>query len=166
MQDHEAFIAKLEKKSKISTFRVWFYKKETNNEIYILSLSHITFKGADCIIYKDFNIKSPCPPQEIKEEETNKERSSYLTELSTSYENKTKAFSVSSKSHKVLRALTNPTEMERLKNLLDCSHLDLVPFKPNEIVIKEEEVTDIQCSCCRNLITSKEVINEVTANHI
>ena len=60
----------------------------------------------------------------------------------------------------------NPTEMERLKNLLDSSHLDLVPFKPKEVVIKEEEVSDTQCSCCRNLITSKEAIKEVTANHI
>lgn len=156
MQDNEAFIARLEKKSKISTFRVWFYKKETNNEIYILSLSHITFKGADCIVYKDFNIKSQSLPQEIvKEEDTSKERCSYLlTELSKSYENKTKAFSVSSKSHKVLRGLVNPTEMERLKNLLDGSQLDIIPLKPKEIVIKEEDVTDIQCSCCRNLIGS------------
>ena len=69
VKDHEAFIARLEKKSKISTFRVWFYKKEANNEIYVLSLSHITFKGADCIIYEDFNIKSQNLTQEIIKEE-------------------------------------------------------------------------------------------------
>ena len=45
INDYEMFIKKAESIMKINAFRIWFYKKQENNEIYILGLSDLSFKG-------------------------------------------------------------------------------------------------------------------------
>lgn len=42
---------------KINSFRIWFYKKQENNEIYILGLSDLSFKGVQCMLFKDVGFK-------------------------------------------------------------------------------------------------------------
>jgi hypothetical protein len=39
------FIKKAKKIMKINSFKIWFYKKLENNEIYVLGLSDLSFKG-------------------------------------------------------------------------------------------------------------------------
>jgi len=47
----------------IEKFNVWFYKKEENNEIYIVNVSHISFKGINCVIYNHSNVEEELRPE-------------------------------------------------------------------------------------------------------
>lgn len=69
IDDYDMFIKKAKNIMKINTFRIWFYKKEENNEIYILGLTDLSFKGVQCVIFKDISFKSQqlqCNQLEIK----------------------------------------------------------------------------------------------------
>lgn len=41
-----------------NSFRLWFYKKEKNNEIYAMAVTDITLKGVDCTLFKNINMKT------------------------------------------------------------------------------------------------------------
>jgi hypothetical protein len=41
----------------VSGFRLWFYKKESNNELYAMMVSDVTFKGVDCVLYGNVELK-------------------------------------------------------------------------------------------------------------
>lgn len=51
------FAKKAKNLLKICTLKIWFYKKAENNEIYVLGLSDLSFKGVECVIFKDINFK-------------------------------------------------------------------------------------------------------------
>ena len=55
--DHDTFISKAKSIVKVHSFRVWFYKKESNNEIYAIGLSDVSFKGVQCLLYRDINFR-------------------------------------------------------------------------------------------------------------
>ena len=55
--DHKAFLERGKSILRINSFRLWFYKKEENNEIYVIGLSQLTFKGVECMLYKNINFK-------------------------------------------------------------------------------------------------------------
>lgn len=53
--------------AQINSFRLWFYKKESNNEIYVLTVSDLGFKGVSCQLYKDLSFAcSQEPAQKVE----------------------------------------------------------------------------------------------------
>ena len=55
--DHDTFIKKAREIMKVNNFRLWFYKKENNNEIYAMAVSDVGFRGVECQLYKDIRFK-------------------------------------------------------------------------------------------------------------
>lgn len=41
-----------------NSFRLWFYKKEMNNELYAMAVTDLTLKGVTCILFKNINMKT------------------------------------------------------------------------------------------------------------
>ena len=44
------------KRLEISAFKIWFYKNDLNNQIYVLNLTNLSFKGVSCQLYDNFFI--------------------------------------------------------------------------------------------------------------
>ena len=53
MGDCETFIKKIREVVKVASFRLWFYKKESNNELYAVMVTDVAFKGVECVLYRD-----------------------------------------------------------------------------------------------------------------
>ena len=41
-------------KLRVHSFKIWFYKNDENNQIYLLNLTNLAFRGTSCELYDQF----------------------------------------------------------------------------------------------------------------
>ena len=66
-----------------------------------------------------------------------------------------------------MRKLLNTSESDRMNEIIDPKGFEVAIMKGRDILVDEgNELSEIQCACCKDLLASNEVVNELTANHI